>query len=402
MNKSDFITKLQALPIEEEVVDLTKILCGFNTVNPPGNEELCTPTISKFLEGCGAEIAVYAKENGRDNVVGIIKGKKPGKRIAIVGHSDVVPTDGQEWEHDPFKVMTRDGKLFARGVIDNKGPFAATLVAVKNFITLTGGDFAGEIMIISAADEEQGSNFGIKYLFNELGLTCDGALIPDGGEFSEMVYGEMGILKIEISSKGKTFHSSMPEKGENAVVPLCDLIARLEKLDWEGVTGDKAFDHVVMNISMIAGGSKIDAVPDSAYSKIMWRYPLGVTKKVIMDYVKTEMDNVKNEYDYADFEIKEVQFSEPMLSSPSGILVTSAEKSASELGVPVPELKTIRGETVGKYMYQATGCEVLVNGPQDDSIALMHQPNEWVAIDSLVKFSEYYTVLLANCMVYSK
>ena len=153
---------------------------------------------------------------------------------------------------------------------------------------------------------------------------------------------------------------------------------------------------------MIAGGSKIDAVPDSAYSKIMWRYPLGVTKKVIMDYVKTEMDNVKNEYDYADFEIKEVQFSEPMLSSPSGILVTSAEKSASELGVPVPELKTIRGETVGKYMYQATGCEVLVNGPQDDSIALMHQPNEWVAIDSLVKFSEYYTVLLANCMVYSK
>lgn len=57
----------------------------------------------------------------------------PSKTVAIMGHVDIVPV-GIGWDTDPFTVVEKDGYLFGRGVIDDKGPFLAALYAGKYFV----------------------------------------------------------------------------------------------------------------------------------------------------------------------------------------------------------------------------------------------------------------------------
>lgn len=57
----------------------------------------------------------------------------PNKTLAIMGHVDIVPV-GVGWDTDPYTVVEKDGYLFGRGVIDDKGPFLAALYAGKYFV----------------------------------------------------------------------------------------------------------------------------------------------------------------------------------------------------------------------------------------------------------------------------
>ena len=51
--------------------------------------------------------------------------------LGILCHLDVVPTDGQKWTSDPFKPEIREGRIYGRGAIDDKGPAAAVITAMK-------------------------------------------------------------------------------------------------------------------------------------------------------------------------------------------------------------------------------------------------------------------------------
>ena len=53
--------------------------------------------------------------------------------VALSGHTDVVPVDGQRWTSEPFTVTERDGKLYGRGTADMKGFLACVLAAVPDY-----------------------------------------------------------------------------------------------------------------------------------------------------------------------------------------------------------------------------------------------------------------------------
>ena len=86
-------------------------------------------------------------------------------------------------------------------------------------------------ILIAAADEELGSELGIIYLVEECGLKFDVAIIPDGGRMDLSIYGEKGILWIELESHGIQAHGSTPELGRNAIVPLAEALAEIKMLD---------------------------------------------------------------------------------------------------------------------------------------------------------------------------
>src|SRR4029078_12596285 len=76
---------------------------------------------------------------------------RPG--IALSGHTDVVPVDGQAWSSDPFTLVERDGKLYGRGACDMKGYLACVLAMVPEF---TARKLATPIHIAFSYDEEVG------------------------------------------------------------------------------------------------------------------------------------------------------------------------------------------------------------------------------------------------------
>lgn len=403
LNKKEFVKKIDRLLNEKAIVDDTLELCKQKTINPPGDEYLCRKVLEDRFNEIGVdEINRYEKKEGRMNMIASFKGvgKASGeygrKKIAIVGHLDVVPVEGQDWQTDPFQPLIRSGRIYARGVNDNKGPLAAVIEGVRIFKEALDNKFNAEIDIIAAADEERGSDYGIRYLLDDVGLDYDYALIPDGGEFSKAVYGEMGILTLEFSSKGKAYHGSKPENGKNAIIPLSYLATKLYDYDWTQLKGTEDFDHSVLNVGLIQGGTAMNIVPDKATMNGMWRYPVGIETSEIEKIVDQMIKEVKKKYQDAEISIKIIAKSIPFVGSKKSALVRAAIQAAEDLNINSPDLITVRGETVAKFINQKIGCEVLVNGPEDGSIGIAHQPNESIALDSLKGFAKYYAMILYN------
>lgn len=122
-----------------------------------------------------------------------------GKEIVgVLCHLDVVPTgDVSKWTNHPFNPTIRDGKIFARGASDDKGPTMAAYLALK-LLKESGFEPNKRVRIILGTDEETGWR-GIDQYFKteempEVGFAPD-ANFP-------LIYGEKGIISYDI--KGKT------------------------------------------------------------------------------------------------------------------------------------------------------------------------------------------------------
>lgn len=99
------------------------------------------------------------------NQIGIVSyGPDTEDYIACVGHLDVVDINGS-WKTDPFVCTEIDGTLYARGVLDNKGPIFCCLYALKALVDLE-YEFPIKVKIIFGTNEETGME-DMKWYFKD-------------------------------------------------------------------------------------------------------------------------------------------------------------------------------------------------------------------------------------------
>ena len=166
--------------------------------------------------------------------------------IGIVCHLDVVPA-GDGWTTSPFELTLKDGILYGRGIVDDKGPACASYFAMKRLLA-SGFMPSKRIRLILGTDEERTCSCVETYA--ELGEIPSFAITPDA-EFP-VIYAEKGILHVKIvnsspstlkaiggsaanmvpascscsingveySAKGKMAHASKPDLGANAIFEL--------------------------------------------------------------------------------------------------------------------------------------------------------------------------------------
>jgi succinyl-diaminopimelate desuccinylase len=371
----------------DEIIQIVCDLVRENTVNPPGNEYLCKEIVSECMRRLGMEISYYEKAPGRTNVVGRIG--RGAKSIGFVSHMDVVPPgELDQWETPPFEPTIKEGRIYGRGTLDDKGSFACAYSACKAFLA-EHADFDGSIYLIAAADEEVGSELGIIYLVEECGLKFDVAIIPDGGRMDLSIYGEKGILWVEIESHGIQAHGSTPELGRNAIIPLAEAIAEIKGLDL-GANFDRAFDGWTMNVGMIQGGSSTNTVPSMARATIDFRLPAGINKDQVLAKLEEKVALVRHRSEGADLKVNVVHETEPHLSDKNSIIIRSFDTAARRLNLPM-SYETFGGNTVAKNLFFA-GITSVVHYPGDDKLA--HVPNEFVIIDELILGSALYAETL--------
>ena len=126
----------------EELVELTRELIRFPTINPPGEAyQPCAEYIGRRLQARGFTVD-YVRAAGtpgdsdrypRINVVARREGARSGRCVHFNSHIDVVQT-GAGWTLDPFGGLLKDGKVYGRGACDMKGGLAASIVAVEALI----------------------------------------------------------------------------------------------------------------------------------------------------------------------------------------------------------------------------------------------------------------------------
>src|ERR1700674_5250929 len=116
------------------LADLVRI----NTSNPPGNELAAAKYVAGILEKEGITPEILEVTPGRSAVVARLRSSAmadPSKALLLVAHMDVVPVDKSKWSVDPFAGVVKDGYLYGRGAIDDKGMLAANLavfIALKD------------------------------------------------------------------------------------------------------------------------------------------------------------------------------------------------------------------------------------------------------------------------------
>src|SRR3990172_12055791 len=118
--------------------------------------------LMKHLKLMGCEVRLIKKENFPPLVLGIYHINTDryqyGKRetIGIYGHYDVQPEDPvDEWRSPPFKLTLRNGKIYGRGVADNKGHVIQNLISIKHLIKEN--KLKNNIVFILEGEEETGS-----------------------------------------------------------------------------------------------------------------------------------------------------------------------------------------------------------------------------------------------------
>lgn len=161
--------------------------------------------------------------------------------LGILGHMDVVPC-GDGWLCDSFKPEVIDGKLYGRGVLDNKGPMAVCLHAVK-ILKEMGLPMKKKIRFIVGANEETDWKC-VDYYFNqkkiappELSFTPDAEFPLNHAEKGVFQYQLITDLKEDVVLAGGNAFNSV---AESAYVLLDESLAPQiqEKMaQWEEVTG---------------------------------------------------------------------------------------------------------------------------------------------------------------------
>ena len=141
---------------EQFYFDLGELI-KFNSVtgspleNKPFGEQidLCLDKVLEIARGIGFE--VYKAKDGYYGFAEIGKGDE---LIGILGHIDIVDVGNvSQWQSDPFTLSFRDGNVYARGILDDKGPLMAVLYAFK-LLAMEGFSFKKRFRMIFGTDEE--------------------------------------------------------------------------------------------------------------------------------------------------------------------------------------------------------------------------------------------------------
>jgi acetylornithine deacetylase len=127
-------------------------LIAFDTTSRNSNLVLID-FVRDYLADHRIETTLIPDETGKKaNLYGTIGADdRPG--IALSGHTDVVPIDGQDWSSDPWSLIERDGRLFGRGSCDMKGFLGCVLAAVPQF---SKANLKTPIHLLFSFDEEVG------------------------------------------------------------------------------------------------------------------------------------------------------------------------------------------------------------------------------------------------------
>jgi len=355
---------------KDEIVDLVLRLIEKKTINPPGNEYLAKDIIVSSLKELGAKVEILEKEKGRPNILGRIGEGEPS--VAIITHLDVVPA-GSGWTTDPFKPQVREGRIYGRGSLDNKGPYAAAWAGVKALLK-SSVPLKGSIIIGAVADEERGSHSGMKFLL-EKGFSPSFCLIPDGGRLDEAIIGEKGMMWVALRTFGKAAHASTPEEGENAIYKLVNFASSLSRFQFEG-EHHAMFGDPTLNLGKIEGGSEAaNMVPDRCSGIVDIRYPLGLRQEDIV----SQLENLAGQTG-SDIKMEVITSKEPHLLTQDHPLAVAFQRVAKDMKLNL-RLGTIGGVTIAKDLY-FKGIPSIVHSPAEDSVA--HQANEYVKVENLV------------------
>ena len=363
-------------------------LIGINSINPfyPGGrpEQGIQDYVESFFQSHCVEVARQEVEPGRSNVVGILPGEMPGRRLIFEAHCDTVGVEGMAV---PFEPRREGNRVYGRGACDDKGGLAAMMCALAS-LRERGVTPPVEIWVVSAVDEEYAYR-GVVRLME--GLRADAAIVAEPTEL-RMVIASKGCLRWRTVIEGRAVHSSKPHLGVNAINGMARLLVALEEDSHElSKRAHALVGSPTLTVGRIDGGKQVNIVPDRCTIEIDRRLIPGEAPEVVSAYYRGAVERFMD----GEPELK-VRIEPPFLvdhpleTAADSVIAGTVASVVRDLGLNDEPAGAVFGSDASKL--SAGGVPSVILGP--GSIDNAHTINEFVEVDQLERCFEIYRRLM--------
>ena len=365
---------MSSSPPAPTTAELLARLVGFDTTSRHSNLALIDH-VRDYLGQHGVTCRIGHDPTGtKANLHAIIGPLGPGG-IALSGHVDTVPVDGQDWTSDPFTLTSRDGRLFGRGTSDMKGFVACALAAVPGLLA---AGLARPVHLLITYDEEVGC-MGAWQLSRELGELLPRLCIVGEPTDMQPVLGHKGRLGLRATARGRPGHSSEPARGVNAIYAIA-AVARWAEEEAARAASEGPFavgfdpPHSTIHVGTIAGGTALNIIPEHAQLGMEIRDVPGDPAEArlarLVDHARTIEARIGAQLEF------ETTDRIPGMSLPEDHELTTLVR---QLTGSNSTGRVSYGTEAG--IWQQAGIPTIVCGP--GSIRQAHQPDEWIAPSQL-------------------
>jgi acetylornithine deacetylase/succinyl-diaminopimelate desuccinylase-like protein len=264
--------------LQEDTTALLQRLIRFNTVNPPGAEVELQESLAADLREAGFEVDLLGAQPDRPNLVARLRGNADGPTLCLLSHVDTVLATAADWTHDPWSGDLADGFLWGRGALDMKSQTAAEVTAALSLARSGWRPAQGDLLVVVLVDEEVGGELGAMWICEHHPdkVRCDyllnegaGAVFPYGGDrYYGVCVAEKGVFRFRLLTDGVAGHASIPKIGDNALLKMAPLLARMAHQQ-------PGFDLVEPARALLEGlGLEPDGDPAAALRRLQDRDPL--------------------------------------------------------------------------------------------------------------------------------
>lgn len=383
-----------ALEPGSRTVEMLETLIAFDTTSYRSNLDLID-YVYEYLSGYGVNARLdFNSDRTKANLYALMGPGCGG--IALSGHTDVVPVEGQAWSVDPWRMAENQGRYYGRGTTDMKGFIAVILAAVPRILD---APLVKPVHICLSYDEEVGC-IGVRSLLNYLSSRENRPELCFVGEPTDMdvVIGHKGKLTTRCRVKGQACHSSLAPQGVNAVEYAAKVVTFLSGMAKRKQTEgpfDRDYDipHTTIHTGVIQGGTMVNVVPEQCQFTFEFRNLPEDPPQVLLDEVQ-------------QFAREKLEPGMKAINPETGFLWEEDSRFPgldTDPGAPVVELAHRFGGASGTRKvafgteaggFDRIGIPTVVCGP--GSIQQAHKPDEYVEAGQLAACERFVDRLVAH------
>ncbi|MFX1603172.1 MAG: ArgE/DapE family deacylase [Promethearchaeota archaeon] len=364
---------------ESYLLSVLQSLISIESTNPSLVEWGCGESkiarqIGDYLDRIGLEVDYQEIDEGRENVIGVLRGDGTGRTLMLNGHTDTVSITGMDIQ--PLEPVLRDGKVYGRGAFDMKGSLAAMLAAAKELVS-SNVRLNGDVVFAFVADEEYAS-VGTEEVIKE--YSTDAAIVTEPTGL-QVIIAHRGYAWAKVEVRGKAAHGSLFDVGVDAIIKAGKVLVALDELEDKLKTQNRhpLLGRPSVHASLIQGGTELSTYPD--YCRIE------LERRTLPDEdyhtIEAELNKLVSDIASSDRQFdasSEVFFYRPGLEISEDTEIVNHLTSACQAVTGTrPELIGARWWTDAALLSRA-GIPAVLFGPSGDGA---HSPVEFVDFESL-------------------
>lgn len=337
--------------------------------------------------GWQVEVIPVPDGSGKANLVATM-GRGPGG-LVLAGHTDTVPYDASRWNHDPFRLTRRDGRLYGLGTSDMKAFLALAIEAAAG---LSPERLREPLILVATADEES-SMAGARTLVDVRRPQARFALIgePTG---LRPVRLHKGIMMESIRLEGRSGHSSDPSLGNSALEGMRLVLDELVR--WRAELQDRNVNPLfqvpvpTLNLGHIHGGDNPNRICPDCELHIDLRPLPGMELGELRDTLQQRVRHAIRDTGL-QLSCRPLFEGTPAMDTPASSEIVRYSEALTGYSA-----MAVAFGTEGPY-FNRMGIDTVVLGPGD--IDQAHQPDEYLlesrippTLDLLRKLIEHFCV----------